>query len=92
MQALWIFPAVVLTGESISQQGKDKPNLTIHLTLTLVESPGQHSKKGTARQNTSDVHVMSVETFSFSTWLIVQLLHRTINKICNLCWYKMSLK
>lgn len=39
LQALWIFPAVVLTEEPISQQGKDKPKPAIHLTLTTVESP-----------------------------------------------------
>lgn len=52
---------MVLTGESISQQGKDKANLTIHLTLTRVESPGQHSEKSTATlkyQNASHVRML----------------------------------
>lgn len=47
---LWIFPAVVLTEETISQRGRDKPNLTIHLTLTSVESSGQQGGKGHSTQ------------------------------------------
>lgn len=48
LPALWISPAVVLTGGSISQRGKDEPNLAIRLTLTGAESPGRHGGRSAA--------------------------------------------
>lgn len=73
---------MVLTDGSISQQGKGKPNLTIHLTLTWVESPGQHGEKSAARQNSKMPQTFSISTFgwrcrttsinSFSVWNIIR--------------------
>lgn len=56
---------MVLTGGSISQRGKDQPNLAIHLTLTGAESPGQHSGRKGSNQQITIGHNLDVGIYLF---------------------------